>query len=130
MNVSQCTLIKPLSCTAETPLPEVARILREYQQRRILVVDTNESPIGIISTTDMNNRVIAENKDAAKLAAQDVMTQPLHLVCDLNDDLNEVYHKMIQKTSYYCPVTQNGKLYGILTYGEMVRCLQHLLHHG
>ena len=130
MNVSQCTLINALSCSPETPLPQVARILREHKQRRILVVNQNQEPIGILSTTDMNNRVIAENQNASTLAAQDIMTQPIHLVCDLNDSLNEVYHKMIKKTSYYCPVTREGKLYGILTYGEMVRCLNHLLHHG
>ncbi len=130
MNVSSCTLIKPLFCPEKTPLPHVARLLREHKQRRILVVNQNQEPVGIISTTDMNNRVIAEDKNAAQLTAQDIMTKPIHLVCDLNDSLTEVYHKMIQKTSYYCPVTQNGKLYGILTYGEMVRCLEHLLHHG
>ncbi len=121
MLVKNCTLIKPLSCSTETNAVEVAKILRDNRQRRIIVVDENEAPIGIISTTDINNRVVAENKDASKLKAKDIMTSPIFLVCDLNDSLNDIFRKMVQHESFFCPVTKDKKLYGVLTYGELMK---------
>ena len=67
MLVKNCTLIKPLYCKKNTNVVEAAKILRDNQQRRIIVVDDKEHPIGIISTTDMSNKVVAGNKDASKL---------------------------------------------------------------
>lgn len=129
MNVSACTLIEPLFCSEDTLLPQVAKLLRDHRQRRILIVNKKQEPIGIISTTDMNNRVIAQDKDASKLCAKDIMSSPLHLICTLNDKITEVFQQMKGQHSYYCPVTQNGKLYGILTYGELMRAT-HKPHHG
>jgi signal-transduction protein with cAMP-binding, CBS, and nucleotidyltransferase domain len=121
MKVDECTLIKPLYCNKDTALVEVAKILRENKQRRILVVDENEAPVGIISTTDINNKIVAENKDASKLKAHEIMTSPIYLTCDIEDSLNQVYCKMRQHESFFCPVTKDKKLYGILTYGEILQ---------
>ncbi len=120
MLVSECTLIRPVSCRQDEDIAEVASKLRDNKQRRIIVVDNNESPIGIISTTDINNKVVAENKDPKNLKAEDIMTSPIYLVCDINDGLDMIFRKMVEHESFFCPVTDNQKLYGILTYGELV----------
>lgn len=130
MLVKNCTLIKPLSCNKETSVVEVAKILRDNKQRRIIVVDENKSPIGIISTTDINNRVVAENKSASKLKAQDIMTSPIFLTCDINDNLNDIFKKMVEHESFFCPVTKDSKLYGILTYGELMRGVHEKIKNG
>lgn len=121
MIVKECTLIKPLSCRPDENALQVAKLLRRNKQRRIIVVDNDNSPIGIVSTTDMNNRVVAENKSPQKTTAKDIMSSPIYLVCDINDDLNEVFKKMVEHESFFCPVTKNKKLYGVLTYGELSR---------
>ena len=121
MIVKNCTLIKSLCCKKDVSVVEVARILRDNKQRRIIVVDEHESPIGIISTTDINNKVVAENKDASKLRAKDIMTSPIYLVCDIDENLNEVFKKMLHHESFFCPVTKDSKLYGVLTYGELMK---------
>lgn len=121
MIVKNCTLIKPLWCKKDASIVEVARILRDNKQRRVIVVDEQESPIGIISTTDINNKVVAENKDTSKLKAKDIMTSPIYLVCDINENLNEVFKKMLHHESFFCPVTKDNKLYGVLTYGELMK---------
>jgi len=121
MIVRNCTLIKALSCKKDASIVEVAGILRDNRQRRIIVIDNNEAPVGIISTTDINNRVVAENKDASKLKAEGIMTSPIYLVCDINENLNEVFKKMLHHESFFCPVTKDNKLYGVLTYGELMK---------
>lgn len=130
MKVESCTLIKPLSCKKDANVVEVAKILRENKQRRIIVVDEKQSPVGIISTTDINNRVVAENKDASKLNAEDIMTSPIFLICDANEDLHDVFKKMINHESFFCPVTRRGKLCGILTYGELIKHVHQKIKHG
>lgn len=126
MKVNQCELIEPLTCNEDDAVPEVAKLLRKHQQRRIVVTNKEQVPIGIISTTDMNNKVVAENKEAEKLIAKDIMTSPIHIVCDINDKVSEIFNKMKEKNCYYCPVTKHDKVYGILTYGEVVRATQQL----
>lgn len=130
MKVENCTLIKPLSCNKETSVVAVAQILRDNKQRRIIVVNEGDFPVGIISTTDVNNRVVAENKDASKLKAQDIMTSPIYLVCDINENLNDVFKKMLHHESFFCPVIKEGKLYGILTYGELIKHVHQRMKHG
>jgi CBS domain-containing protein len=121
MIVKNCTLIKPLSCRKDTNLVEVAKLLRDNKQRRIIVTDENDVPVGIISTTDMNNKVVAENKNANELKAENIMESPIFLTCDLECNLSEVFQKMAEHDSFFVPVTKEGKLHGILTYGELIR---------
>ena len=130
MQVKECTLIRPLHCDEGTNVVEAAKILKDNRQRRVIVVDENKHPIGIISTTDINNRVVAENKDASRLKARDVMTSPIYLTCDENDDLNDIFKKMVEHESFFCPVTKEGKLYGILTYGEMIKHVNQRIKNG
>ena len=118
MIVKNCTLIQALSCEQETNLVDVAKILRDNKQRRIIVTD-HDKPVGIISTTDMNNKVVAENKLPNDLKAKEIMTSPLFLACDWEDDLTQIYKKMLEHKTYFVPVTKEGKLYAVLTYGEL-----------
>ena len=124
MKPKKCTLIKPLQCKQDTNIVDVAKILRREKQRRIIVVDKNSKPIGIISTTDINNRVVADNKEAQKLIAKDIMTSPIFLTCDIEDNLSDIFTKMVKHESFFVPVTKDGKLYGILTYGELISHLK------
>lgn len=130
MQVKDCTLIRPLHCDEGTSVVEAAKILKGNKQRRIIVVDENKHPVGIISTTDINNRIVAESKDASKLKAHEIMTSPIYLTCDINDGLNDVFKKMLHHETYFCPVTKEGKLYGILTYGEMMKHVNQRMKNG
>lgn len=130
MHVENCRLIKPLSCSKETSVVEAAKKLMENKQRRLIVIDESEYPVGIISTTDISNKVVAENKDASKLRAEDIMTSPVYLVCDLNGDANEIFRKMVHHETFFVPVLKDNKLFGILTYGELMKCAHHKLKHG
>ena len=130
MKVKNCTLIKPLSCKKEDDAVKVAKILSAKRQRRIIVVDRKGYPVGIISTTDMSNKVVAEGKNPSKIKAERIMSSPIYLVCDMEDGLNDIFARMVRHESFFCPVTKNKKLYGILTYGELFRQVQGSLLNG
>ena len=124
MHVKDCTLVKPLYCNKTAKAVEVAKLLRDNKQRRIIVVDGKLHPVGIISITDINNKVVAENKDAMELRAHEIMTSPIYLVCDIKDDLTDVFKKMLHHETFFCPVIKNNELYGILTYGEIIKHME------
>ncbi len=120
MKVKDCALIEPLVCKLDTPIVEAAKILRDNKQRRIIVVDPKEAPVGIISTTDINNKLVAENRNLSNSAAKDIMASPIYLVCDIEGDLGDIFAKMHEHQSFFVPITKSGKLFGILTYGEIL----------
>jgi CBS domain-containing protein len=124
MKVKDCALIEPLACKLDTPIVEAAKTLRDNKQRRIIVVDLKHAPVGIISTTDINNKVVAENRSLSQLVAKDIMTSPIYLVCTVEDDLGDIFAKMHEHQSFFVPITKSGKLFGILTHGEIMHVIK------
>ena len=105
-------------CKEKDTVLEVSKILRDTQSRHIIIVNENLKPVGIISTVDINNRVVAEGKNASSLKALDIMTKPIETV-ELDSDYNEAYRKMIGKGTYSIPVTKDGKLIGLLGFNQL-----------
>ncbi|MDD9953989.1 MAG: CBS domain-containing protein [Candidatus Woesearchaeota archaeon] len=127
MKVENCDLIKPLGCTEDDTVQHVAQCLRDNKQRRSVIVNADGAPVGVVSTTDINNKVVAEGKDATQTKASEIMTSPIHVVCDMGDDVEGIYEQMVEKSSFFCPVTKEGKLHGVLTYGEiMAKAREHM----
>ncbi len=121
MKVKDCSLIRPLTCKPNDTSAQAAMILRDSKQRRAIVVDEEEHPIGIVSTTDMSNKVVAEGKEPAKVLVKEIMSSPVYLTCCVDEELAGIYKKMLAHESFFVPVTHQGRLYGILTYGEIVK---------
>ncbi len=107
-------------CKEDDTLLEVSRILRDTQSRHLIVVNKNLSPMGIISTVDINNRIVAEEKDPKKIKAKEMMTKPIASV-DINTSYQEAYEKMIAKGTYSLPVTEKGKLIGMLDFNLLFK---------
>ena len=121
MNINFCSLRKSESCSKDDLVSDVARILRDKNVRNVLVLD-DDKPIGIISVTDINNRVVAEGKDPKKTKAGEIMTRDL-MVKDISDDLKPVYLDMLKKNIYSCAVIDKGKVKGMLDLKEAMNCI-------
>ena len=100
MKVKNCTLLKALNCDIDEDIVNVAKILKQNKQRRIIVIDNNQVPLGIISTTDMNNKVVAENKDLQKLKAKDIMLQWVWIFILRKPDMATKRPKIHKKNKY------------------------------
>ncbi len=105
-------------CKQGDSILEVSRILRDTQCRHLIVVDESFCPKGIVSTVDINNRVVAEKKDAEKTLASDIMTSPIETV-DVNESFDNAYLKMMSAGTYSIPVTENGAIIGILDFNQL-----------
>jgi CBS domain-containing protein len=122
MTLEKCTLIEPFQCQEDEAIVEVAKKLRTCTLRQIFVTDSMGKPIGVISTTDMNNRIVAEGKDPTTLKARDIMTTPIETF-QKTDDAMQVYKEMKEKKRLLCAVMDGEKFIGMVTLGETLKCV-------
>ncbi|MEN9626385.1 MAG: Inosine-5-monophosphate dehydrogenase [archaeon] len=120
MKIRQCILIEPFTCRETDSIVTVAKKLREISLRHIFVVDETGYPQGIISMTDINNRVVAEGKDATNLKAKDIMTAPID-VADIDDDIEQWHATMTEKNHVMEAVVEKGKMKGIVTIHQIIK---------
>lgn len=102
-------------CKENDSVLEASQIMRDTQTRHVIVVDADMKPLGIISPFDINNRVVAEKKNPLNVKASDVMTAPVETI-ELSSSYEEASEKMISRETFTLPVTDKGKLIGILDY--------------
>jgi CBS domain-containing protein len=62
------------SITEETSVHQAAQYLREKQVRSVGVVDTGGKVVGVISHSDVSDKVAAENKCPAWMRVTEIMT--------------------------------------------------------
>jgi CBS domain-containing protein len=121
MEVRDCELKEAFSCDEGDSVLEVAKKLRDEKIRHVVVIKGNK-PVGMISTTDMNNKVVAENKLAESLKASEIMNSPV-VTKDVAESLGKVYFDMIKSNVFSCPVIENGELKGVLNLNEVTKNL-------
>ena len=117
--LNQIKLMPALKCKEDESLVEVAKKLKESIQRHIYTVDEDDYPIGIISTTDMNNRVVARGKDPNRLKAKDIMTKNIE-VYDIDEDAIKVFNDMKQNRRMAVAVVKNRRFEGILSFNMLL----------
>jgi len=116
-------LIDAVICREQDNVLEVSRILRDTQVRHLIILNNLDSPVGIISTVDINNRVVAEEKTPKQIKAQDVMTKGVRTV-NVDDTYESAYRIMAQLGTYSIPVLRNGKLIGLLEFVKAFKMKQ------
>src|SRR5260370_35150329 len=65
------------SITEETSVHQVAQYLREKQVRSVGVMNSSGKLVGVISHSDVSDKVAAENKCPARMKPSDIMTREL-----------------------------------------------------
>jgi predicted transcriptional regulator len=121
MKIKSCVLIEAFKCREEESVVDVAKKLKIITLRHIFVVNKEDYPVGIISVSDINNRVVAENKDASKLKAKDIMSHPIK-VCDYEEDINGFLEKLMKDKHVMAPVVREKKMIGVVTINQLLKC--------
>jgi CBS domain-containing protein len=119
MKVKECVLIEPFTCKEDESIIEVAKKLREINIRHIFVVNESFHPLGIISMTDMNNRIIAKGLDPNTVRASDIMSKPIDII-NVEDDITTTAKEMMSKGRVMNAVVKEDKMVGIITINQLV----------
>jgi len=104
---------------------EAAQLMSKHRVGSIIVTK-NKKPVGIITETDINKKIVAEAKDPRKIKVEDIMSSPLIFVLP-DDDLLDVVEKMKRHKIKRIPVIEKGRLIGIVTNTDIARTTPELL---
>ena len=109
----------PVTCFANTPLPEVAALMLSHDCGQIPVVDAQGKPLGVVTDRDIVVRVVAQGGNPAVSTAADAMTSPAKTVT-LDTDLKDCLHTMERAQIRRVPVVDDrGRLVGIVATADV-----------
>jgi CBS domain-containing protein len=102
------------------PETTMAQALTLMRRRGIhsLVVDLNEDDVstyGIVTTTDIRDKIVAESMDPSAMTVEQIMTSPV--VCARPDwSLRQAAQKMGELKAHHLPVSdERGSLVGMIS---------------
>src|SRR5437870_9715916 len=108
MQVKEMMTTDPACCTADTSLPEVARMMVDRDCGEIPVVENTSSklPIGVVTDRDIVCRTIANGLNPLDLTAADCMSKPIVTVTS-DMSLEECCRIMEEKLIRLVPVVDD-----------------------
>ena len=105
----------------ETSVHHVAQYLRAKEVRTVGVLDANGRLTGVISQSDISDKVAAENKCPAWMKASDIMTRELVTVT-AEKTLDECLLLMVQNGLFHLIVlNEGGEFRGMLSVKDILR---------
>jgi CBS domain-containing protein len=112
---------EPASCTPETDLQTVARMMVDHDCGEIPVVESEDSmkPVGVVTDRDITCRLVAEGKNPLHFKAKDAMSSPCITVRQ-DTSLEECLKVMQDQRIRRVPVIdENGNLCGIVAQADI-----------
>jgi len=85
-----------------------------------LVIIDGIKPIGIVTREDVINKIVAKNLQASNIQLKEIMSTDL-VTCAPNDDIKEAAQKMSKYGYERIPVTDMGKVIGIISTREIAK---------
>ena len=99
-----------ISFNLETPISEIAAVIKEKSIGAVPIIDDQNRLIGIVSERDIVTKMVVEARDADLTTAQEIMTKEI-ISANLDDDLEQTIGVMKSKNIRHMPVTDSdGKL--------------------
>jgi CBS domain-containing protein len=96
---------------------EAAIAMNRHKVGSLMVLD-GESVVGIITERDLLQRVLAEQRDAAKTSVEEVMTTEI-LCCQPDTTIEEARVVMMNRRVRHLPVVDEGGLHGLISIGDL-----------
>jgi CBS domain-containing protein len=109
-----------------SPVPELARLMREYHVGDVVVVDSagTPTPVGIVTDRDIVVEVMAEGVPADSVTAGDIMSADV-VTARENDGLWDTLRRMRSGGVRRVPVVdpEQGRLVGIISADDILELL-------
>jgi len=119
------TNVKTIS--PEDSSQEAAKMMKDSNVSCLIVVKTGKL-VGILTEMDIIRNVTAENRRAAEVPVEEIMTTDVIMIKpDL--DVIDAASVMIEKRIKKLPVVDNGKLLGIVTSMDIVHAEPEMIKH-
>lgn len=112
----------PRTVTADTKLPEVARLMKDEDVGMVPVVeDGGQKLLGVVTDRDIAIRVVAEGRNPGDVRASDVMSSDV-TTCRADDGVDELMDVMGREQLRRVPIVdERGSLVGVVAQADVVR---------
>jgi len=115
-----------ITVSYNSKVADVARVMKNYKIGSVIVVDEKNEPIGIVTKSDIIERVLAEDKDPQTTKVTEIMSSPLISVNSETSVQDAAKLMRKKKISRLC-VFYKGKLVGIISLRDIIRVAPELI---
>ncbi len=124
MSVSTMLEGKPKSLITASPddtVAKAAQLLAKHRIGAVIVCDKSGNVKGILSERDIVRDIAHDGAAILENQVSRCMTKNV-LSCKREDSINSVMEIMTEKHFRHMPVTEDGKLIGVISIGDVVKC--------
>ena len=97
-------------------------VMSEKNIGAIIVVDKNDSPVGIFSERDYARKIILKGKNSKDTLLDEVMTKKL-ITITRDYKIDQCMEIMNEKRIRHLPVLENKKIVGIISIGDVLKIM-------
>jgi signal-transduction protein with cAMP-binding, CBS, and nucleotidyltransferase domain len=98
---------------------DVAHRMEEEGVGCVVVVDDDDRAVGVVTDRDLTLRVVASGQDASHLAAENIMSQPLHSI-DAGEPLEKAIACMTAHGVRRVPVLEEGRAARLVSLDDLL----------
>jgi len=117
MDMNKIRVHDVLTCGLDEPVANIENTLREKNEKRIYILDSEKVFKGVLTTTDLVYGT--QGKDKSQFTAKDLIRHQVEVV-DVNDSHRKALEIMNKYQTFMCPITKDGKLIGALSYDDVL----------
>jgi CBS domain-containing protein len=118
MKVGDLMARKPVTVAPDDPIRMAAQRMRDAHVSSLGVVDGGRF-VGILTTRDMTNKVVASGIDPGSPVSGIMTHDPIYLAPDALG--SDILHIMLERRIGHLPVVQDGRLVGMVTQTDLTR---------
>ncbi len=104
---------------------EASKLMRKHRKGFLVVTDRNK-PVGVLSDSDLIDKVVCKNIKSDKVKLENLMREPI-IAVDPEDDVLAASRKMKENNIHRLPVVSNGRVVGIVSLTDIARTSPEML---
>ena len=120
MKIKDCMTKNVISVGASEPVAVAARLMSRYNLGALPVQNADGRLCGMVTDRDVVLRCVAARRDAEHMSVGEMMSTGI-LAVEASEDISRAAQMMSRAQLRRLPVTQNGKLTGMLSMADLAR---------
>ncbi len=123
--VSEIMTKQVVTINSDQSALDAALIMKEKRISSLIVQD-NDTPVGIITERDFVKRVCANDRKSSEVKIAELMSK-IQTFADPNTPVDVAVQRMINNRIRRLPVINNGKVVGIITVTDLAKELRRIM---
>ena len=108
--------------TPESSVHEALEIMAQRDVSALVAVDKDGHPVGVISQRDYARKIIRIDKRTKDISVHEIMSSPVQVISP-DDGMAKCMSLMTVRRVRHLPVCEEGRLVGLISIGDVVKCL-------